>query len=230
MQIDLSSARLAERNADGFVLVQPDPYGTADEGSAVSYEAFLSAGTIARSKDPTNGTGANLLVFKHGHDVRVLQGHDPRWMSILPDFGDGGAALYATTELSGTKVTPFIGFFGEGGALDEGTFKLSVPTSNGTTSVVVAVNGSITTTVGTGATQSTVTQNAVTGETIITVGTTTFRVKTSGIEAGAAGGFPVMIENGTFAAWVAALTTAGASVGLTVPPLVVPVATLVKAT
>lgn len=230
MQIDLSSARLAERDADGFVRVQPDPYGTADSGSAVSHEAFLPAGTIARSKDPTNGTGANLLVFKHGHDVRVLQGHDPRWMSVLPDFGDGGAALYATTELSNTRVTPFLGFFGEGGAEDEGVFKLSVPTANGTTTIKVAANGTVTTTTGSGATQSTVVQNATTGDITMTSGTTSLAVKSTGVEAGAAGGFPVVIDNGALLAAWNGLTTACAPKGITVPPLAGYAATKVNAT
>lgn len=211
MESDLSSARLATRDSDGFVEVQPDPYGSS--GTLPSYEAFLHGGVMFRPKDPdpTTNLGCNILVNRHGGDGRVQIGHDPRWMSALPDFGDGGAALYATTELSGVKVTPFVGFFGEGGDAAEGTFRLSVPTSAGTTTIEV---------------------NASTGDVAIThPGGTTFTVKASGIEAGAAGGFAVVIDNGALAAWAAAVGAAITAAGGTAPPpLAGYTATKVKAT
>lgn len=138
MTFDLSYVIVASRNADGFIEVQPEPYGA--EGTLPNYEAFLPLGLMARPKDPTEGFGANALVMRHGSDGRVLTGHDPRWMSLLPDFGDGGAALYATTELSGTKKAPYVGFFGEGGDEAEGTFRISVSSSAGVS--IIEVNPS----------------------------------------------------------------------------------------
>lgn len=141
MDFDIVPHVIATRDSDGFVYVQPEPLASpsapADEKSSRSYEALLHAGLIVRPKDQTGGIGANLLFMRRGAKSRMIICHDPRWMSALPDFGAGGTALYATTELSGTKVAPFVGFFGSGGAAAEGTFRISVPSAAGTVTIEV---------------------------------------------------------------------------------------------
>ena len=145
MTFDLSYVLVASRNEDGFIEVQPEPYGA--EGTLPNYEAFMPLGIVARPKDPEEGLGANALVMRHGGDGRVMVGLDPRWMELLPDFGDGGVALYATTELSSTKKAPYVGFFGGDGAADEGTFRVFAPSSAGTSTITINPStGDITTT------------------------------------------------------------------------------------
>lgn len=136
MSFDLSYVLVASRDEDGLIRVQPEPYGS--EGTLPNYEAFLPLGLVTRPKDPTDGLGATAFVMRHGSDGRVLVGLDPRWIDLLPDFGDGGTALYATTTLSDTKKTPYIGIFGEGGAEAEGTFRVSIPSSAGITTINVS--------------------------------------------------------------------------------------------
>lgn len=185
MDFDLPQHTIALRDDDGFVRVQPDPFGS--KGTRDNYEALLHFGLIVRPKDPTNKTGTNLLVMRQGDDGRVFIGHDPRWIGVLPDFGDGGTALYATTELAGEKKTPFVGFFGEGGAEAEGTFKIEVPTGAGTATVVI---------------------NASTGDLTITHPSGTVAiVKASGVELGAAGGL-ALVKEPLLLAWIGTLITA----------------------
>ncbi len=192
-----ASARLSTRDEDGFVKVQPDPLGA--QGTLPSYEVFLHGGVVFRPKSPTNEVGGNVLVFRDGPRGNVLVGTDPRWMSVLPDFGDGGAALYATTELSGTKKTPYIGFFGEGGAADEGTFRISVQSTAGTTTIEVSPS---------------------TGDVTIThPGGGVVVVKAASVELGAASGGGPLVKYTEFAAVWSTLTTNALALGLTVPPL-----------
>lgn len=204
MRFDLPEHRIAERDADGFITVQPEPYGSLDangnqQGTASSYEAFLPFGMMVRPKDPSDGKGTNLLLMEHGPDKRILIGHDRRWIGSLPDFGDGGAALYATTELNGAKKTPFIGFFGEGGAKDEGTFTIDVPTGAGTASVEI---------------------NATTGDVTIThPGGTKVLVKSDAVYLGDEADASQLVRYTEFAVAWQGLTTACAAKGITVPAL-----------
>ncbi len=207
MDFDLSRHTVALRDEDGFVRVQPE--ATSAEGTRDNYEALLHAGVITRPKDPTDGTGANLFVMRQGDDGRVLIGHDPRWMSMLPDFGDGGTALYATTELAGAKKTPFVGFFGEGGAEAEGTFKIEIPTAAGTATIVI---------------------NATTGDVTIThPGGTVVIVKATGVELGAAGGLALVLAP-ILEAWSSLVSAGFTALGQSVPALVGSGTTLVKGT
>lgn len=186
MDFDLNDHALALLDDDGFVRVQPVPYGS--QGTRDNYEALLPFGLMVRPKDPSNGTGCNLLVMRQGDDGRSFIGHDSRWMGVLPDFGDGGAALYATTELSGTKKTPFVGFFGEGGAEAEGTFKIDVPTGAGTATVLI---------------------NATTGDITLTHPSGKVVVVTStGVELGAASGGLALVKEPLLMAWISTLITA----------------------
>ncbi len=211
MDFDLNYAKVAVRDTDGFIRVQPEPYGSSDNpGTLPNYEAFLHGGLVFRPKDPSGGVGCEILVDRHGGDGRVQIGKDPRWMSALPDFGDGGTALYATTELNGAKVTPFVGFFGEGGAAAEGTFRISVPTAAGTSTIEV---------------------NATTGDVTITHPSgTVAAVKATGVELGAASGNVPLVRYPELAAAWAGLTSAAASAGITVPPLASVATTKVRGT
>lgn len=213
MRFDLPEHRLAQLSDDGLVLVQPEPYGSLDangnqKGTAGSYEALLPFGVMVRPKDPTSGHGTNLLLMEQGPDKRVFIGHDSRWMGILPDFGDGGVALYATTEQSGTKKTPFVGFFGEGGAHAEGTFRIEVPTTPGTATVEI---------------------NPTTGDVTIThpSGTKAI-VKSDGVYLGDEAGASPLVRYTEFAVAWATLTSNASALGLTVPPLAGVATTKVK--
>lgn len=207
---EFTKALLSLRDEDGFTRVQPEPLGSNGAGTLPNYEAFLHGGLVHRPKAPTQERGAYALVFRDGPEGRVMPGHDPRWMSVLPDFGDGGAALYATTELNGAKVTPFIGFFGEGGAADEGTFRISVPSSAGTTTIEVSSSS---------------------GDVTIThPGGTSLTLKSTGVEAGAAGGFDVLVDNGVLAAWMATVESRFTTLGQSGSAPIGYAATKVKAT
>ena len=208
MEQDLNHAKIALRDEDGFIRVQPEPYGSEeDPGTLPTYEAFLPGGIVFRPKDPENGVGCYILVHRHGVEGRVQVGHDPRWMSALPDFGDGGAALYGTTTLSGGKVAPYVGIFGEGGAATEGTVRISVPTSAGTTTIEV---------------------NPSTGDVTIThPGGTSITLKGSEILLGGPGAL-ALAKAQNLNIWAAAVVSAITSLGGTCPPLADPSCTVVK--
>lgn len=201
MQFDQSTCTLALRDADGFIRCQPETYGSPGERSAPSYEAFLPFGLVGRAKAPTKGVGAHLLVMRQGDDTMVLPGHDPRWMSAIPDFGDGGAGIYATKGTADAPTAPYVAFFGEGaaGGEAEGLFRILAKTTAGDAKVEIAPS---------------------TGDVTIThPGGTVVVVKSSGVELGAAsGGGPLMKYTEFATAWTT-LTTNAALIGLTVPPL-----------
>lgn len=217
MTFDYTTCTLSERDADGFVRCQPQPYGS--KGALPSYETFQPFGLYGRPKAPTNGVGCNLFLFQHGEDWRTIPGHDPRWVGLLPDFGDGGAPLYATTELSGAKKTPYLAFFGEGGAAAEGTFRLSVPSAAGTTTIEIEPSA---------------------GDITIThPGGTTITVSATTVEIGGAGAVAIARapELQTWAAqvdaFIATTTTAAAAGALGAPitlPPVTPLSPSVAAT
>jgi hypothetical protein len=192
MNFDQTHCRLALRDEDGFVRCQPDPYGS--EGTAQNYEAFQPFGLYGRPKAPTNGIGAHLFVMRHGDDTFVLPGHDPRWVGLLPDFGDGGAPLYATVEIGGTKKAPYVAFFGESGAADEGTFRIAAYSSAGTTTIEISPSS---------------------GDVTIThPGGTTVTVKSTGVEL--AGTTPLVKETGSLATFFGNVVSALGALGQTV--------------
>lgn len=190
MNFDLSVCTLSERDSDGFARCQAEPYGS--EGSAPSREIFAPFGLYSRPKDRSGGIGASLFVLRHGDDVRAMPGPDPRWVGLLPDAGDGGLLLHATTDLSGEKKTPHVVIFGEGGAAAEGLFRISIPSSAGTTTIEISPSsGDVTITHAAG---------------------TKLLVKNTGVEIGAEGGqapaFAAPLE-----AWAATVETRLASLG-----------------
>lgn len=202
MNFDLPQHKIATRTSDGFIEVQPEPFGSLDAdgnqlGTSPSYEALLPFGVMVRPKDPTDGVGTNLLTMAQGPEKRVFIGHDPRWMSVLPDFGDGGMAIYATTELAGEKKTPFIAVYGEGGAKSEGTFRIEIPTSAGTSSVEI---------------------DPSTGDITITHPSgNTITIKNTGVEIAGTQALALALPIETFASNV---VSALAGLGVTVAPLV----------
>lgn len=154
MNFDLAVCTLSERDADGFIRCQADAYGS--EGTAPSREVFQPFGIGGRPKARASGIGAPLLVMRHGDDVRAMPGPDPRWQSVLPNFGDGGMPLYATTERSGAREAPYLAFFGEGVEEAEGLFRLHVPAASGQTRLEVEPSaGDMTLTHASGATKLT---------------------------------------------------------------------------
>jgi len=188
MNFDLVTCTLSERDEAGLVRCQPDPYGK--KGSAPTHEAFLPFGLGGRPKGPTNGKGAYLFQMRHGDETFVLPGHDPRWMASRPDFGDGGAVLVATTELSGEKVSPYVAVFGEGaeGGEAEGLLRISIPSSAGTTTIEISPS---------------------TGDvTISHPGGGAVVIKSTGVELGAASGGVALVKEAPLSAWIATLISA----------------------
>lgn len=188
MNFDVTTCRLALRDEDGFIRCQPDPLASPDKGSAANHEAFLPFGLGGRAKAPTNGVGAHLLVMRHGDLVMTIPGHDPRWMSARPDFGDGGAPLVACTGTASAPTAPYVAFFGEGaaGGEAEGLFRILAKTTAGDAKVEI---------------------DPSTGDVTIThPGGTVVVVKASGVELGAAsGGAPLVKDTGVLAAWFASV-------------------------
>ena len=201
MNFDVTTCRLALRDEDGFIRCQPDPLASPDKGSAANHEAFLPFGLGGRAKAPTNGVGAHLLVMRHGDLVMTIPGHDPRWMSARPDFGDGGAPLVACTGTASAPTAPYVAFFGEGaaGGEAEGLFRILAKTTAGDAKIEI---------------------DPSTGDVTIThPGGTVVVVKASGVELGAASGGGPLMKYTEFAAVWSALTTNALALGLTVPPL-----------
>ena len=196
VKFERSTHRVATRDEDGFVMIQPDPNGS--QGTLGNYETFLPFGIMARPKDPTDGTGAEIIVASHGQDNRVLLFHDPRWMSALPDFGEGGMALYATTEKAGARVAPYIAFFGAKGSADEGTFRIHVPAGSGEAKIEIDPN---------------------TGDITIThpLGVTV-KITSAGVELGGTGAV-ALVKAPMLEAWTALVSTALSGLGAPVPTL-----------
>lgn len=199
MQFDQSTCTLALRDDDGFIRCQPEAYGSPGERSAPSYEAFLPFGLGGRPKPPTKGIGAHVLVMRQGDDTMALPGHDPRWMSARPDFGDGGAPLVACTGTADAPTAPYVAFFGEGaaGGEAEGLFRILAKTTAGDAKIEIAPS---------------------TGDVTITHPSgTVVVVKSSGVELGAAsGGVPLVKETGALATFFAAVVSALGTLGQTV--------------
>lgn len=198
MNFDLSVCTLSERDEDGFVRCQAEPYGS--EGTAPSREVFLPFGLLGRPKARAQGIGASVFVMRQGDDVRAMPGPDPRWMSALPDFGDGGMPLYATTERNGSRVAPYLAFFGDGaaGGEAEGLFRLHVPAGSGQTRIEIEPSA---------------------GDVAITHASgTKLNVKAAAVELGADGGAPLVKETGSLAAFFAAVVSAFSGLGVTISP------------
>lgn len=201
MNFDLAKCTLSLRDEDGFVRCQSDPMGSPGKGSAGNYEAFLPFGLGGRSKAPTKGVGAHILVMRQGDDTMVLPGHDPRWMIARPDFGDGGACLVACTNTADDPKAPYVAFFGEGaaGGEAEGLFRILAKTAAGDAKIEIDPSS---------------------GDTTIThPGGTSVTVKAASVELGAASGGGPLVKYTEFAGIWATLTTNAAALGLTVPPL-----------
>jgi len=193
---DLRSLQLVEVR-DGFVFAQPQTYGS--NGKDTSYEMIQPFGLCSRPRDATDDLGANALVLLHGSEGYTIATTDPRYQASLPDFGDGGAALYATAEVSGAVQTPYLAFYGKGGDKDEGTLRAEVQTAAGATTIEV---------------------NASTGDvTIEHAAGTKVVVKSDGVVLGDDTAVPLVKYAALAAAW-AGLTTACAAKGITVPALV----------
>lgn len=192
MQFDIVTCTLSERDGDGFVRCQPDPYG--QDGTAPTHEAFLPFGLGGRPKAPTNGRGAHLLLMRHGDETMVIPGHDPRWMGSRPDFGDGGACLVSTKGTADAPTSPYVAFFGEGaaGGEVEGLFRVLAKTTAGDAKIEI---------------------DPATGDVTIThpAGTVAI-VKATGVELGAAGGQAVALAT-PIIAWAATVETRLATLG-----------------
>lgn len=183
MNTDYRSIKLAVRRDDGFVDVSPDQFG--DNGSGVPFEGILPHGVFGQPRDEDKGA-ANVLLFRHGDEGFAMPTNDPRFVALLPNTGGGGAGLASETDTDGTLRTPHICLFGKGGAQPEGTLRIEIPSSAGTTTLVIdPTSGDLTITHATGA---------------------VVIVNASGVELGAAGGIPVALAT-PLIAWAATVET-----------------------
>lgn len=194
IDIDLRALALVERR-DGFVWAQPAPYG--EQGTGIPYEAMTPFGLMGRPRNPTSDGAPNVFVFRHGPEGYTLLATDPRYQDLLPDTGEGGAGLYGCIEQGGTSKIPHVAIFGADGAAAEGTIRISVPSSVGTTTIEISPS---------------------TGDVTIThPGGTKINVKASGVELGADGGQPLALA-APITAWAATVETRLAALGQTGSP------------
>jgi hypothetical protein len=192
MTVDFRALALVERK-DGFDRAQPEPYGANGTGS--SYEMIPPFGLLGRPRGPTDGNGATGIVLMHGSEGFVIATTDPRTHAGLPDLGDGGAGLYATVEVDGAVQTPYLAFFGKNGEQDEGTFRVTVPTAAGTTTIEV---------------------DATTGDvTIEHAAGTKAIVKSDAVYLGDDSALP-LVKDTPFQAWAATVVTALGALGQTI--------------
>jgi hypothetical protein len=206
MQVDYRALTLVERR-EGFVYLQPQPYG--EKGTGTSYEAIPPFGLLGRPRGPTGNKAANGIVLRHGPEGFVIATTDPRYQDLLPDAGDGGAGIYATIEQGGESKTPYVAIFGADGDEDEGLFRVSIPSSAGTTTIEI---------------------DPSTGDVTITHPSgTKVIVKDTGVELGAEGG-QVLVLAPALTAWAASVNTALAALGQTISALAGHEATKVKGT
>lgn len=142
IEVDYRAASAIERK-DGFVYIQPLPYGKT--GTGESFEAIPPFGLMGRPRGPDENSAPNVLVLRHGPEGFAIAVTDPRYQAGLPDLGEGGAGFYACAEVSGSVQTPYVAFFGKGGEKDEGTFRIEAQTAAGTTVIEVnATSGDVT--------------------------------------------------------------------------------------
>jgi hypothetical protein len=121
LRLDLSTARMAEYDADGFLQVQVDGY--SDDAQTLPFEMHSPFGFISRpvDQDP-DGRGCTVTYAITGDDTHVWLGSDPRYVPLIPVLKQGGSAMYC-------KTGAFSVFDGETGG-----FTLYVPYNfNGTT-------------------------------------------------------------------------------------------------
>lgn len=176
---------------EGFVYLQPQPYG--ENGTGTSYEATPPFGLLGRPRGPTDGDAANGIVLRHGPEGWVIATTDPRYQDLLPDAGDGGAGVYATIEQDGESKTPHIILFGAGGAAAEGTVRITCHATAG---------------------DSLMEWNPSTGDVTIThPGGAVVVVKGASVELGAATGGVPLAKADPLIAWAATVETRLATLG-----------------
>lgn len=193
--VDLRSIALVEQR-DGFVWFQPQPYGA--KGSGVSYEAIPPFGLMGRPRGPTDAGAPNVLVLRDGPEGFTIATTDPRYQDLLPDTGEGGAGLYGTVDVGGTKI-PHVAIFGADGDAPEGTVRISCQSSAGETKVEI---------------------NPSTGDVSITVAPGAKIIMDGIVEAGAAAGGLPLSKAALVEAWTATASTAFTALGQSVPALV----------
>lgn len=202
IEIDYRAASAIERK-DGFIYIQPLPYGKT--GTGESFEAIPPFGLMGRPRGPDENSAPNVLVLRHGPEGFAIAVTDPRYQAGLPDLGEGGAGFYACAEVSGSVQTPYVAFFGKGGEKDEGTFRIEAQTAAGPTVIEV---------------------NATSGDVTIThAAGTTVVVKADGVEI--AGTLPLALAT-PIETWAAGINSAITALGGSAPALAGAAATKVK--
>lgn len=202
IEVDYRAASAIERK-DGFVYIQPLPYGKT--GTGESFEAIPPFGLMGRPRGPDENSAPNVLVLRHGPEGFAIAVTDPRYQAGLPDLGEGGAGFYACAEVSGSVQTPYVAFFGKGGEKDEGTFRIEAQTAAGATVIEV---------------------NATSGDVNITHASgTTVVVKADGVEI--AGTLPLALAT-PIETWAAGINSAITALGGSAPALSGAAATKVK--
>lgn len=206
MRVELLSITLVERH-NGFNFYQPEPYGA--QGTGISYESIPPFGLFGRTRGPTSAGAAKGIVLRDGPEGFVIATTDHRYEATLPDTGEGGAGLYGCIEQSGSK-TPHVVIFGAGGDMDEGTVLVTCKTPSGDATIEI---------------------NPSTGDMTLThpTGTKALLKADAFYAGGEAGAFNIVVDNGALATAWAGLTSACATKGITVPPLVGYAATKAKA-
>lgn len=202
IEVDYRAASAIERK-DGFIYIQPLPYGKT--GTGESFEAIPPFGLMGRPRGPDENSAPNVLVLRHGPEGFTIAVTDPRYQAGLPDLGEGGAGFYACAEVSGSVQTPYVAFFGKGGEKDEGTFRIEAQTAAGPTVIEV---------------------NATSGDVTIThAAGTTVVVKADGVEI--AGTLPLALAT-PIETWAAGINSAITALGGSAPALAGAAATKVK--
>ena len=203
--IDLRALTLVERR-DGFDWHQPQPYGA--KGTGVSYEAIPPFGLMGRPRGPTDAGAGNVLVLRDGPGGFTIATTDPRYQDLLPDTGEGGAGLYGTVDVGGTKI-PHVAIFGADGDAPEGTVRISCQSSAG---------------------EATMVWDPSTGNVTITPPPGAKIILDGLVEAGAAAGGLPLSKATLVEAWTALASAAFTSLGQSVPALTGSGTTKVNAT
>lgn len=200
-RLSLGVCMLSERSLGGFVSYQVDPLGGL-QGGGDGLPCVSPHGFRSRPQDPTVGPsgelveGADLLVLHGGREAHAWPAQDPRWTSVLPDEGKGGALVYAALKAGAWRGASYLLLEG-----DDGAMTLRVPYAAGTLAHEIAIDptaGTITISHGTG---------------------TTITVTAAGlIELGGALAVPLALAPAV-EAWAASVVSALAGLGVTLPPL-----------
>jgi hypothetical protein len=227
--LDWRAIATSERDPQGMFRIQPMPVGINDGGGAGSYLSLLPTSYFARPLDAERDVdlqpikSCDGIIGEDGEERFVIAMNDGRITTILPDPGKGGGGISGAIPGTSWRASYAYLVGSEVDGKTAGSFFLRVPGSSSGNHEFKFDRA-----------DDTITLSHASGHTIIITPTSTVIEFSSGgkitldvtgakiegtlVQLGGSGGFPVVYDNGSVAAFIANVITAFAGLGIPVAP------------